>query len=93
MKFKISLTTKRDFPFKKIEEGRIVLNTDAGYARFFCPCGCRSPISLPLHELERPGKWKASFSESFGLTIHPSIKNSPCGHHFFITNSRVVRTY
>ena len=93
MKFKISFTTKKDYPFKKIEEGLIVLNSDAGYARFFCPCGCRSPVNLPLHKLERPGKWGFSFNQNFGLTLTSLIKNSSCGHHFFITNSRVVRAY
>jgi hypothetical protein len=55
-----------------------------------CPCGCGSPIELPLIPEAEP-RWDLRLDEGGLPTLHPSIwRQSGCQSHYFVRKGRII---
>jgi hypothetical protein len=60
----------------------------AKWVHFVCPCGCDQSVALNLMSSKQPS-WIATFDKGNRVTIYPSIDDTRCGSHYWITNNAI----
>lgn len=66
---------------ERVQPDNLYVALEHKTAVHLCPCGCGKEVVTPLKD----GGWEFDWGE-MGATLRPSILNTWCKSHYYITN-------